>query len=152
MGISDMIALFIHETLEGRDGFCELQRTELAQRFSCVPSQINYVITTRFSPEHGYFVESRRGGGGYIRIRRIQTCPTHLLMHTVNAVGERIDLQTVKALLSNLRGAGLIDQTVANLIAAAVGENALRGLPHEIRNSTRASIFKQMLAQIRQEE
>ena len=63
-----MIARFIQAELEEANGVLELQRSDLAQRFGCVPSQINYVMSTRFSPEHGYIVESRRGGGGYIRI------------------------------------------------------------------------------------
>ena len=62
MGISDLIADFIQDSLEEADGVLELQRSDLAQRFNCVPSQINYVMSTRFSPEHGYIVESRRGG------------------------------------------------------------------------------------------
>ena len=65
MGTSDMIARFIQAELEETNGVLELQRSDLAQRFGCVPSQINYVMSTRFSPEHGYIVESRRGGGGY---------------------------------------------------------------------------------------
>ena len=72
MGISDLIAGFIQDALDEANGVLELQRSDLAQRFGCVPSQINYVMSTRFSPEHGYIVESRRGGGGYIRIRRVQ--------------------------------------------------------------------------------
>ncbi|MBO5645957.1 MAG: CtsR family transcriptional regulator, partial [Clostridia bacterium] len=70
MRISDSIADFISELLR-REGEVELQRNLLADRFNCVPSQINYVISTRFTPEHGYVVESRRGGGGYIRITRL---------------------------------------------------------------------------------
>ena len=65
MGISDLIAGFIQDALDEANGVLELQRSDLAQRFGCVPSQINYVMSTRFSPEHGYIVESRRGGGGY---------------------------------------------------------------------------------------
>ena len=72
MGTSDRIARFILDALESADGTAELQRSSLADRFGCVPSQINYVIATRFSPERGYMVESRRGGGGYIRITRVQ--------------------------------------------------------------------------------
>ncbi|MGI5970989.1 MAG: CtsR family transcriptional regulator, partial [Oscillospiraceae bacterium] len=102
MAISDMIAGFILQVLEGTDGVAELQRSELAQRFNCVPSQINYVISTRFSPEHGYIVESRRGGGGYIRIRRVQYEPSRLAMHTVNAIGYELDEATASALISNL--------------------------------------------------
>ena len=82
MGISDLIAAFIRESLEETDGVLELQRSDLAERFNCVPSQINYVMSTRFSPEHGYIVESRRGGGGYIRIRRVRMDrPTLLQQH-----------------------------------------------------------------------
>ena len=69
----------------------ELQRSDLAQRFGCVPSQINYVMSTRFSPEHGYIVESRRGGGGYIRIRRVQMDRQTLLMHVINSIGGELD-------------------------------------------------------------
>ena len=72
LGISDIIAGFIQQELDQAGGALELQRADLAQRFNCVPSQINYVMSTRFSPEHGYIVESRRGGGGYIRITRVQ--------------------------------------------------------------------------------
>ena len=73
MGISDLIASFLLEGLEeAENGVLEVQRSDLAQRFNCVPSQINYVMSTRFSPEHGYIVESRRGGNGYIRITRVR--------------------------------------------------------------------------------
>ena len=65
MGISDLIASFLQESLdEAENGVLEIQRNDLAQRFNCVPSQINYVMSTRFSPERGYIVESRRGGNG----------------------------------------------------------------------------------------
>jgi transcriptional regulator CtsR len=65
----------------------EVQRSDLAQRFNCVPSQINYVVSTRFSPEHGYIVESRRGGNGYIRITRVQVDRETLLMQVINDLG-----------------------------------------------------------------
>ena len=83
MGTSDRIARFILDVLESADGTAELQRSSLADRFGCVPSQINYVIATRFSPERGYMVESRRGGGGYIRITRVQPDASQFIMHTV---------------------------------------------------------------------
>ena len=91
MGMSDIIAGFIQETLSEMNGCAEIQRSELANRFKCVPSQINYVISTRFSPEHGYIVESRRGGGGFIRITRVNMDPERLIMHTINAIGDEID-------------------------------------------------------------
>ena len=92
MGISDLIAAFIAEELEQADGVLELQRSDLAERFGCVPSQINYVMSTRFSPERGYIVESRRGGNGYIRISRVRMDRQTLLMHVINSVGDELDL------------------------------------------------------------
>ena len=145
MGISDMIARFISEVLEEEGGFAEMQRSELAQRFNCVPSQINYVISTRLSPEHGYIVESRRGGSGYIRITRIQTTEKQLLMHTVNAIGDEIDLKTAKALLSNAHYGGVLSEKAARLISSAIGDNALKPVQPSERDAVRASIMKQML-------
>lgn len=145
MGTSDLIARFILEALEGADGTAELQRNMLADRFGCVPSQINYVISTRFSPERGYVVESRRGGGGYIRISRVRVTPSQLIMHTVNAVGDELDRASAEALLSNIVTAGALDERSARLIAAAVSEQALRAVPIPYRESARAAIFKYML-------
>lgn len=144
-GISDLIAGFINEILSQTDGTAELQRAELANKFKCVPSQINYVISTRFSPERGYIVESRRGGGGYIRITRVRVDPQRLLMHTVNSVGESIDANTCAALTSNLLEGGAIDERTARLILAATGTNALRPVQQQERDKARASIFKHML-------
>ncbi len=144
MGISDVIADFINELLS-EDSTAEVQRSELANRFGCVPSQINYVISTRFSPERGYVVESRRGGGGYIRIRRVQADPKLLLMHTVNAIGSDIDLRSAAALLSNCVSAGVLDEAAARLMLSAVSDASLKPLPPEARGRLRASILKQML-------
>ncbi len=148
MGISDMIARFINEVLEGEDGCCELQRSELATRFGCVPSQINYVISTRFSPEHGYQVESRRGGNGFIRIRKVRVDARCLMMHTVNTIGDSVDLRTARALLSNLLDAEALEEETARLMLVAMGEGALGFLPRELQNQARAGIFKQMLIQL----
>jgi len=145
MGISDIIADFIDEMLSDTGGTAELQRAELAGRFKCVPSQINYVISTRFSPEHGYIVESRRGGGGYIRIRRIAMESELLLMHTVNAVGNRVDTNTASALVTNLLRNKVISEKEAKLIMSAIGTNALRSVNAIDRDTLRAGILKQML-------
>ncbi|MGN1126719.1 MAG: CtsR family transcriptional regulator, partial [Ruminococcus sp.] len=83
MRMSDLVAQTILEMLDSQNGNAEIQRNELATTLGCVPSQINYVITSRFTPEQGYVVESRRGGGGYIRIRRIKTDDKTMLMHVV---------------------------------------------------------------------
>ena len=148
LGVSDVIAAFICERIDsGGDGCAELQRTELAARFGCVPSQINYVISTRFSPERGYIVESRRGGGGYIRIRKVRQSQDQLIMYTVNAVGSQINFSLAKALLSNLLDAGAINLQTARLIESALTESTLRAAPPAIRAHLRAAIFKQMLVQ-----
>ena len=148
MRVSDIIAEFIDEVLSETGGTAELQRAELASRFNCVPSQINYVISTRFSPEHGYIVESRRGGGGYIRITRVEMEPEMLIMHTVNAIGETIDINTVTALVANLRQSGAISESEARLLLSATGNNALRPVQQPYRDVLRASILKQMLVNI----
>ena len=148
MGISDTIADFINELLRDKSS-TEVQRAELASRFNCVPSQINYVISTRFSPERGYIVESRRGGGGYIRIIRVMPEPGDVLMHTVNAVGSETDVRTAAALVSNAVSAGAIPEGAARLILAAVGDAALRPVRPEERDAARASILKQMLLRIK---
>ena len=145
MGISDIIAGFIQQELDQAGGALELQRSDLAQRFNCVPSQINYVMSTRFSPEHGYIVESRRGGGGYIRITRVPPDASQLIVHTVPAVGRELDKPTADALLHNAVNAGALEVPFARLIAAAVSERALHAVPVEIRKTARSSIFKQML-------
>lgn len=145
MATSDLIASFIAEMLEQSGGAAEMQRSALAERFSCVPSQINYVISTRFSPEHGYIVESRRGGGGYVRIIRVKQSPRDVLMHTVNSVGSRLDVRTAAAFTANIMEAGIIDKQTARLITVAVSDNALRPISPIDRDTVRASIFKQLL-------
>ncbi|MDR0915676.1 MAG: CtsR family transcriptional regulator [Oscillospiraceae bacterium] len=147
MGLCDDIACLIDELLRSED-VAEFGRAELAGRVGCVPSQINYVIATRFSPERGFAVESRRGGGGYIRIRRVAVDAGTLVMHTVNAVGDEIDLRSCAALTANLRQSGAIPEGAERLILAAIGNNALREVPPETRDTVRAAIFKQILINV----
>ena len=143
--ISNAIAQMILEMLE-ETGDAEIQRNLLAQSLGCVPSQINYVIASRFSPELGYLVESRRGGGGYIRIRRVSTERGAVLPALVNAVGRELDDATLRAHISNLYGQNLISGEAAALLRAAAGDAALRALPAgPVRDSVRAQIFKRML-------
>ena len=93
MSLSNQIARMLMEMLES-DGTTEIQRNELAQTLGCVPSQINYVISSRFTPEQGYIVESRRGGGGYIKITKVKLDHPSLIMHTVNHIGDAVDYAT----------------------------------------------------------
>ena len=141
-----MIARFLQESLEeADDGVLEVQRSDLAQRFNCVPSQINYVMSTRFSPERGYIVESRRGGNGYIRITRVRVDRQTLLMQVINSLGTQVDLASAKAILSNLVQAGALSEDAGRSLLAAIGDRALGAVPREIRDTVRADIMKQVL-------
>ena len=146
MGISDLIASFLQESLEeAENGVLEVQRSDLAQRFNCVPSQINYVMSTRFSPERGYIVESRRGGNGYIRITRVQIDHQTLLMHVINSLGDEVDLPSARAILSNLVQSGALEENMGRALLAAVGDKALAAVPKGKRDCVRAAILKQVL-------
>lgn len=145
MKSSDLIAAFLMEALEKQNGALELQRNELAQRFNVVPSQINYVISSRFTPERGYIIESRRGGGGYIRIQRVQSDKRTHIMHVVNAVGKTINAFNADLFLRNMLDYGYLSAGEVRLIRAAVSENTLSALPPAVRDFIRADIFKNML-------
>ena len=146
MGISDLIASFLQESLnEAEDGVLEIQRSDLAQRFNCVPSQINYVMSTRFSPERGYIVESRRGGNGYIRITRVRVDRETLLMHVINSLGNRVDLPSARAILGNLAESGALEESLARTLLAAVGDKALGAVPRDLRDQVRADVLKNVL-------
>lgn len=148
MGISDLIAEFINTALES-ERECELRRGELADMFGCVPSQVNYVISTRFSPENGYIVESRRGGGGYIRIRRVELgvggTHSNLCMHAANGIGERVDPASAIAIITNLTDAGALSRDEARLMSAACSIQSLALVPPELKSAVRAEILKRML-------
>ena len=145
MGITDLIASFLQDSLEeSENGVLEVQRNDLAQRFNCVPSQINYVMSTRFSPERGYIVESRRGGNGYIRITRVQVDRQTLLMHVINSLGDQVDLSSARAILSNLVQAGALEENTGRSLLADVGDKALGAVPREVRDTVRADIMKQV--------
>lgn len=145
MRMSDLVAQYIKDILEQQDGEAEIKRNELATTLGCVPSQINYVITSRFTPEQGYIVESRRGGGGYIRITRINTTRSGAIMHIVNAIGSALDKASAEVMLDNMMTRGVIDARIAKLMAAATGERAYLSVPQQYRDSIRATVFKNML-------
>lgn len=147
VNISNTIAQLIMDMLEA-NGSAEMQRNELAQTIGCVPSQINYVIASRFTPEQGYIVESRRGGGGYIRITRAtHSTPGAFVMHVVNHIGPSIDEKTARAHIINLVNADIISKQVAKIMLAAVLDSCYRELSPQQRDTVRAAVFKQMLLQ-----
>lgn len=142
--LTDHIAKLIEEMLNESDGILELQRNEMANRIGCVPSQISYVISSRFTPERGYIIESRRGGGGCIRIVRKQMERNEYLMHFFCAVGDEIDEGEAVAYLKNLYGNNLISEREFLICTAALSGAALSSLPSAVRGGVRADIFKQM--------
>lgn len=146
MKISDTIERFIREML-GEDESVELKRNELASYFNCVPSQINYVISTRFTTERGYSVESRRGGGGYIKITRIgRNSGNAIIMHILNSIGDSLDILTMEAIVKNLYGGEIISEREAKIILASCGSSALREINDgEFKNRIRSTIFKNVL-------
>ena len=146
MGITDLIAAFLQESLNAAEnGVVEVQRSDLAERFHCVPSQINYVVSTRFSPERGYIVESRRGGNGYIRITRVHMDRQSLMMHVINSLGEAVDFPSARAMLGNLYHAGALEERMARTLLAAVGDKSLSAVPKPLRDQVRAEILKNAL-------
>ncbi len=145
MRMSDLVAQYILEMLEEQGGNAEIQRNELAGNLGCVPSQINYVITSRFTPEQGYIVESRRGGGGYIRITRVKTDKGTALMHIINSIGTTLDKSTAEILIKNMYSQSIIDERIAKLLLSVMSERVYADISQEQRNRLRARIFKNML-------
>ena len=145
MRMSDIVARHMLEMLDECDGNAEIQRNELASVLGCVPSQINYVITSRFTPEQGYIVESRRGGGGYIRITRINTSKSTAIMHIVNSIGKRLDKVSAEIMINNMLQRSIINEDIARLMASAMSERSYLDVPQQYRDFLRASIFKNML-------
>ena len=145
--LSDSIEHFIKDLMT-EDANVELRRNELAQHFGCAPSQINYVLATRFSVDHGYIIESRRGGGGYVRIVRMQTRgEPNFLDALLNRVGNSVDEETANAIISNLFERKMITGREAALMRSAVSRNAL-ALPISAKDVLRAAVFRNMLVQV----
>lgn len=145
MRMSDLVAQYILNMLEQQNGSAEIQRNELAGSLGCVPSQINYVITSRFTPEQGYIVESRRGGGGYIRIRRVKMDKGTALMHIINSVGAELDKATAEAMLNNMLQRDMLALETAKAMAAALSDRTLQHVEQDKRDTVRADLFKNML-------
>ena len=148
MRMSDLVAQYITQMLDEQNGSAEIQRNELAGNLGCVPSQINYVITSRFTPEQGYIVESRRGGGGYIRISRVKMDRGTAMMHIINSVGSSLDKATAEVMLNNMLQRNMLQLQSAKLIAAALSDRTLSQVEQDKRDTVRADLFKNMLLTI----
>ena len=146
MLISDSIAQMIEAMLEECGGTLSIKRNDMAEQLGCAPSQINYVITSRFTPERGYIIESRRGGGGYIRIVRKQIHKNEYLMHFFQAIGDALEENEAMAYVRNLVDNRLLTEDEAFLMAAGLSNKALQAIPERnLKNTVRADIMRQFI-------
>ncbi|MFK7697396.1 CtsR family transcriptional regulator [Paenibacillus sp. HJGM_3] len=144
--ISDIIEQYLKQVLQqSPDNVIEIRRSDLAGRFECVPSQINYVISTRFTLEKGYLVESKRGGGGYIRIQKVDLPMKEAIhAHIFRTIGGEIDQQSAEGLIYQLEDGEFISCREASLLKAAISRDVLAfKLP--LRDEIRARLLKAML-------
>ncbi|MEG0741832.1 MAG: CtsR family transcriptional regulator [Clostridia bacterium] len=150
MRLSDAIEQFIKTMLTQDEQEIELKRNELAEYFNCAPSQINYVLATRFTPDHGYLIESRRGGGGYIRIFRMEQDTSEQLLYMLHErIGDSVDALCASHLIQQLEERELATAAEAALMLAAIGPQALSlPLPPDMKDALRARILKSMLLEI----
>ena len=129
---------------ESEGNIAEIQRNEFANIMGCAPSQINYVLSSRFTPEHGYIIDSRRGGGGYIRIKRVVMNHSSAIMHIINSIGDAIDPLSTRVLLENCVDTELVDKDTAKIMLSAVNNNVMRRVAVDGQDTLRAAILKEM--------
>lgn len=141
--ISDVIEEFIISSLDD-DDFIELSRNDLAKFFSCVPSQINYVLNTRFTVGRGYVVESQRGGAGYIKVVKMQDSDNNFLKNVLNICSKPISVTQANQILSNLQNRKLLNSNEVEIIKLATSIKALNN-PINIDNTLRANIMQQII-------
>ncbi len=141
--ISDIIEEFLKDMIDQRHGAIEIQRNEMAVQFKCAPSQINYVITTRFSTNKGYYVESRRGGGGSIKIERLDSDRTSFLEQLIkDQIGDRLNKETAVQIVMLLSERGLIAENQLRIIKAIVDDTTLIIIDKPERDILRAKLLK----------
>lgn len=148
--LSNSIEEFLNEMLEDANGILEIQRSEISDRFNCAPSQINYVLTTRFTPYKGYYVESRRGGGGYIRIVRVEIKNKNRLERIFNdEIGTAITKDKADQIIEELKNLEYITDRECELLKVLISDRSLaKSLDN--RNEVRADILKNMMLVILQ--
>lgn len=149
--ISDLIEKYLRELIDkSKEGQVEIQRNVLAEKFNCVPSQINYVLSTRFTVEHGFIVESRRGGGGYVRIVKLAMDEkVDTVSYLCDLIGGNISQYGMEGIVRRMLEEDLITRREASMIRAALSRDALRiALP--ARDQLRALILKAMIISLLQ--
>ena len=140
--ISDIIAKFINDMIEDeKSKEVIIQRNELADKFNCAPSQINYVLTTRFTTEKGYLIESRRGGGGYIITKRIEYNSKEKQLEEINqSIGDSLTYNSAILLIEHLYDRKLITKREFEIIKRSINDRTL-GLAED-KNKLRAEMLK----------
>lgn len=143
MGISDIIENYLKEMFSDESEII-IKRNDLATRFNCVPSQINYVIKTRFTNENGFAVESRRGGGGYVVIRKKSFSKNDYLANLITVIGESIRQSEAFFYIKNLFENGFITEREGNIICAAISDNSLASAGSG-KDAARAKVLKNII-------
>lgn len=146
MGLSGIIEKFIRELLqESNTGTIEIQRNEMAEQFECSPSQINYVLSTRFTPYKGYYIESKRGGGGYIKIIKVSIEEySDLNEIIIETIGDSITKSKAYHIVEGLREENFIEKREEEIIKAALSDRSIsEGV--ENTNQLRATILRNIL-------
>ena len=143
--LSDIIEAFIKQLFnENRDNVIFIQRNELADQFRCAPSQINYVLTTRFTYERGYLIESKRGGGGHIAIKQLEYDSSNERERVINqSIGDAMTYHNAHALLKHLLESGIVEERECEIMKIAVNDRSL--ISAENKNKVRADILKAMI-------
>lgn len=146
MLIAEQIARLIEEMIETGGGEAHIRRNDLAQSLGCVPSQVSYVISSRFTPGRGYRVESRRGGGGFIRIVKVRMTKNEYLEHILSLVGDSLDMQGARECVRVMLELSVITEREGLIILNAVSDSALRLVGSAAgRNALRADIMRQII-------
>lgn len=151
--MSDIIEQYLKQMIaESKNEVVEIKRAQIAEKFDCVPSQLNYVIKTRFTNELGYIVESKRGGGGYIRITKIETHKkADYLEHLLNLIGDRLSQTNAMHIIQSMYDAEVISFREAKIIDTVIARETLMiGLPK--RDIVRAQILRNIIEVILYEE
>ncbi|EPY6473018.1 CtsR family transcriptional regulator [Clostridium sporogenes] len=144
--LSDIIEDFIKEMFqENNESELQIKRNELANYFSCAPSQINYVLTTRFTEDKGYYIESKRGGGGCIIIRRIEfTNNKNLKELIVDRIGNSITYDNAMNIIDGLVEMAVITEREAIIMKIAINDRVLGNIDTS-KNMLRANILKNII-------
>lgn len=148
--ISDVIENYLKQILEmSEKDILEIKRSEVADKFQCVPSQINYVINTRFTIERGYVVESKRGGGGYIRIMKVKSYDyAHLIDQLISLIGSRVSQTTAEGVIGRLISEDIVNEREAKIMLSVMDRSVIY-IELPARDELRARILKAMLTTLK---